>query len=256
MDRHLAREATRMEIEAHFLPNLTEADDLAGATVVVIDVLRATTTIIHALAAGAADVIPCLEVDEARQIAQRLGNDAVLGGERGGVRIDGFHLGNSPEEYTPQKIGGKTVVFTTTNGTRAMRLCSQARRVLIGAFVNFSAVCGALADESAIHLLCAGTDGEITREDVLFAGAVVDDLSRRAGVAILLNDQAEIAADAWRSAARGLTQGTLLTDALRSSRGGRNLIEVGHEHDIEIAATIDKFHLVPKLDLSAWRITL
>jgi 2-phosphosulfolactate phosphatase len=256
MDPHPGGEATRMEIEAHFLPNLTEPDELAGAAVVVIDVLRATTTIIHALAAGAIDVIPCLEVDEARQIAQRLGKDAALGGERGGVRIDGFHLGNSPDEYTPQKVGGKTVVFTTTNGTRAMRLCSHARRVLIGAFVNFSGLCGALADEPSIHLLCAGTNGEITREDVLLAGAVVDDLSRRAGAAMLLNDQAEIAADAWRSAVRSLTQGALLTEALRSSRGGRNLIEVGHEHDIEIAAAIDKFNLVPKLDLSGWRITL
>jgi 2-phosphosulfolactate phosphatase len=245
-----------MEIEAHFLPNLTAPDDLADAAVVVIDILRATTTIVHALAAGAADVIPCLEVDEARQIAQRLGNDAVLGGERGGVRINGFHLGNSPDEYTPRTVGGKTVVFTTTNGTRAMRLCGRARRVLIGAFVNFSAVCTALAEETAIHLLCAGTDGEITREDVLFAGAIVDDLRRRSGAANLLNDQAEIAADAWRSAVRDLTQGSLLAGALRTSRGGRNLIEVGHTSDIEIAAAIDKFDLVPILDASAWRITV
>lgn len=245
-----------MEIQTHFLPELTSPDALEGAAVVVIDVLRATTTIVHAIAAGAADVIPCLEVDEARQIAQRLGRDAVLGGERRGVRINGFHLGNSPSEYTEQTIRGKTVVFSTTNGTRALQLCSRAKRVLIGGFVNFSAVCGAIADETAVHLLCAGTNQEITREDVLFAGAVVDDASRRLPPdALRLNDQSEIAADAWRSAARHLAGGALLADMLGASRGGRNLIEVGHERDIEIAAAIDTFQIAPRLDIAAWRIT-
>lgn len=246
-----------MEIETHFLPDLTTPDALNGATVVVIDVLRATTTIVHALAAGAAEVIPCLEIDEARRIAARLGDRAVLGGERGGLRIEGFHLGNSPAEYTSPAVCERTVVFTTTNGTRAMRQCVQARQVLIGAFVNFSALCDALVDEPVIHLLCAGTDREITREDVLLAGAVVDALSRRslAEAPVICNDQADIAADAWRIAAANLTAGGMLANALEASRGGRNLLEVGHERDIEIAATIDKFNLVPRLDLAAWRIT-
>lgn len=246
-----------MEIYTHFLPDLAAPNDLAGATVVVIDVLRATTTIVHALAAGAVDVIPCLEIDEARRIAARLGERAILGGERGGLRIEGFQLGNSPAEYTSSVVRDKTLVFTTTNGTRAMRQCVQARRVLIGAFVNFSALCDALAGEPRIYLVCAGTDRVITREDVLLAGAVVDELSRRPKTDDFAsrNDQAEIAADAWRTAARGLATGTLLSDLLGASRGGRNLLEIGHEADIEIAATIDKFDLVPSLDLAAWRIT-
>jgi 2-phosphosulfolactate phosphatase len=246
-----------MEIRTHFLPHLASQEEFEGAAVVVIDVLRATTTIIHALAAGATAVIPCLEIDEAKQIAARLGADAILGGERGGRRIEGFHLGNSPAEYTATSVGRKTVVFTTTNGTRAMRLCHRARRVLLGAFVNFSAVCDALAGEPVAHLLCAGTDGAITREDVLFAGAVVNEWvrHRRGSSPVKLNDQAELAADAWRSAASDLAAGSLLTDALRESRGGRNLLEIGQEHDVEIAAMIDRFDLVPSLDVSAWRIT-
>jgi 2-phosphosulfolactate phosphatase len=245
-----------MEIHTHFLPDLTSPDALDGAVVVVIDVLRATTTIVHALAAGAADVIPCLEVEEARQIARRLGRDAVLGGERGGLRIDGFHLGNSPNEYTPRAVAGKTVVFSTTNGTRALQLCGRARRVLIGAFVNYSAVCGAVAAEPVVHLLCAGTNGEITREDVLLAGAVADDASRRLPAGgLTLNDQSEIAADAWRGAVRDLSAGKHLPELLGASRGGRNLIEVGHESDLETAAAIDQFEIVPRLDISAWRIT-
>jgi 2-phosphosulfolactate phosphatase len=245
----------RMELQVHFLPHLTTPDDLAGATVVVIDVLRATTTIVHALAAGATLVVPCLEVDEARQIAARLGADAVLGGERGGRRINGFHLGNSPAEYTPQTVGGKTVVFTTTNGTRAMLLCARAKRVLLGAFVNLSAVCGAVREEPVVHLLCAGTDGEITREDALFAGAVADELAQgREPASLRLNDQAEIAADAWRTASGNLAAGTLLTSAFRNSRGGRNLVEIGHEEDLDIAAMIDRFDFVPHLDTQSRHI--
>src|SRR5438067_13583166 len=100
------------QLDVYLLPDLVESAALAGEMVVVIDVLRATTTIIHALAAGAREVVPCLEIDEARGVAGRLGKAAVLGGERGGVAIAGFDLGNSPAEYTRERVGGKTVVFT------------------------------------------------------------------------------------------------------------------------------------------------
>ena len=246
-----AKVPTARKIEVYLLPALVEPAELAGKAVVVIDVLRATTTIIHALAAGATQVIPCLEVDEARWMAKEMGGEAVLGGERGGQQIPGFDLGNSPLEYTPGAVSGKTVVFTTTNGTRAMLRCRAARQVLMGAFVNFSAVCRELAGENEIVLLCAGTDGHVTREDALFAGAVVDDLARAAKCTV--NDQGQIAADAWRTAVRLLTDRPLGIK-LRDSRGGRNLIEIGQENDIDIAAQIDKFDIVPQLDLAAWRI--
>jgi len=132
---------TDRQIDVYLLPALVEPADLAGKAVAVIDVLRATTTIIQALAAGAAEVIPCLEVEEARRIAVPLGGRAVTGGERGGKQIPGFDLGNSPAEFTPERVAGKTVVFTTTNGTRAMQRCKEARRVLVAAFTNLSAVC-------------------------------------------------------------------------------------------------------------------
>src|SRR5258706_13920045 len=134
------------QLDVYLLPALVEPAQLAGKTAVVIDVLRATTTIVHALAAGATQVIPCLEVDEARRIAAELGERAISGGERGGKQIPGFDLGNSPAEYSRERVAGKTVVFTTTNGTRAMLRCKAARRVLLGAFVNFSAVCRELVD--------------------------------------------------------------------------------------------------------------
>lgn len=255
-------------IDVHLLPALVEPQQLAGQTVVVIDVLRATTTIIYALASGAIQVIPCLEVDEARLVAAGgVPGSTVLGGERGGLPISGFDVGNSPREYTRLRVGGKTVVFTTTNGTRALLRCKAARRVLIGAFVNHSAICRELVGEPEVTLLCAGTDGHVTREDALFAGAVVHELASRVqsmasrgsqppetNCVAILNDQAELAADAWRSCICDNAGANSLGQALRASRGGRNLIETGQENDIDLAAQIDKFDIVPELDLATWRI--
>ncbi len=121
----------------HLLPRHVEESVLADSVAVVVDVLRATTTMSHALANGARDVWPCLEVDDALAIAAALPSETrLLGGERGGARIDGFDFGNSPGDYTPERVAGRTVVFTTTNGTRALLHCRSAARVALGAFVN------------------------------------------------------------------------------------------------------------------------
>lgn len=250
-----------MHLSAHFLPSLTTPDDLAGAAVVVIDVLRASTTITHALTAGCREVVPCLEVDDARRIAAGMrAGEAVLGGERGGLPIAGFALGNSPDECRPDTVGGRSLVFTTTNGTKAMLACRRARRVLIGAFVNLSAVCRLLAGETNVHLLCAGTRGKITREDVLFAGAVADRLSRD-GEAMELNDEAAIARDAWRAAMPTMSGKSTdqalkdrLAEVLRATQGGKNLLAIGLERDIVLAADIDRFEVVGELDVATWRI--
>jgi 2-phosphosulfolactate phosphatase len=237
----------------HLLPGLVTPEELAGSTVIVVDILRATTTITYALSAGAAKVVPLLEVDRALELKSLLGASAVLGGERGGKKIPGFDLGNSPGEYTRNSVGGKTVLFTTTNGTRAMQMCRQASRVLLGSFANFSSVCREVAQLERLDILCAGTDSQITREDVLFAGAVIDDLHRRGG-RLLTNDQADIACDAWRAAMLDFSGPKPLAEFLRASTGGRNLIEIGHERDIEIAAQIDKFDVIGELDLKTWEI--
>jgi 2-phosphosulfolactate phosphatase len=256
------------QIDVYLLPDLVEPAALAGKTVVVIDVLRATTTIVHALAAGAKEVVPCLEIDEARRIALENGKDTILGGERQGLPIPGFDLGNSPAEYSRDRVSGKTVVFTTTNGTRAMQRCKHASRVLLGAFVNFSAACRELAGVEQIALVCAGTDGHVTREDTLLAGAIVYDLGATGGLPAsartgtgrqairgthALNDQALLAADAWQTAVRLMTDRPLGV-MLRESRGGRNLIDTGQENDIDLAAQMDKFDMVPELDLVTWRV--
>src|SRR5262245_18019417 len=107
-------------VRVHFLPSHVEPAELAGTTCAVLDVLRATTTMAQALASGAREVIPCLTVEDAQAQAAKLpAGQVVLGGERGGLRIAGFQLGNSPAEYTPATVASKSVVMTTTNGTKA-----------------------------------------------------------------------------------------------------------------------------------------
>jgi 2-phosphosulfolactate phosphatase len=239
------------------LPSEVNEDELAGGTVVVIDVLRASTSIVHAMDAGAAAVIPCEEIDDARARAAQLPEGtAVLGGERLGLPIDGFDLGNSPDEYTPARVKGRTVVFTTTNGTRAVAKCRKAARVLIGAFVNAEAVLNELVGCEKIHLLCAGTRGEVGRDDMLMAGVLVDRVIRRASMRYQLNAQAVTAQKQWKScfpvttgaASDSLDPGELAKQ-LSNSQGGRNLTAIGLEKDILTAAQIDRFSIVPELDL-------
>ena len=259
-------------IYAHFLPQLVTPEALAGGTVVVIDVLRATTTITYALASGAKLIVPCGEIDAARRIAVRLKGDSpgaapLLGGERGGVPIDGFDIGNSPCEFTPARVAGRTIVFTTTNGTRAMLHCRQAARVLLGSFVSLQAVVERLRGADRVHLLCAGTEGEVTREDVLVAGAITHGLmlpkqpgASDAQTQYMLNDEARIACDAWQATLppAELPQDNApppwLVQALADSKGGRNLQRVGLARDLADCAALDRFAVVPELDVARGEI--
>jgi len=182
-------------LNVYALPTLVEPEEMAGGTVVVIDVLRASTTIVHALEAGATEVILCLEVEDARAAAAELPEGSVvLGGERGGLPIDGFELGNSPADYTPDRVGGRTLVFTTSNGTRAMWRCRLADRVLIGAFVNASAVRDRMVGAEQIHLLCAGSWGECSLDDTLLAGQLRESVAGRRLAEIGMDDDVLTAA--------------------------------------------------------------
>jgi 2-phosphosulfolactate phosphatase len=231
----------------HELSESASAQELAGATAVVIDVLRATTTIVTALAAGAHAVVPCLTIDDAHRAVARLPpGTGLLAGERGGLRIEGFDLGNSPAEFTPDAVNGKTIVMTTTNGTKALVHARGAEQILVGAFVNLSAVCAAARSKSNVHLLCAGTDGEVTDEDVLVAGAMTEMLAD--SDAWHLSDRALASRDAWRCVAAGhpSDRHARLVEAMRASLGGQNLLAVGMAGDIELAAALDRFRIAPR----------
>jgi 2-phosphosulfolactate phosphatase len=237
------------QLNVFSLPQDFEPDDLRGGIAVVIDVLRASTTMVTALANGARSVIPCGDVETARQIAAGYPpGEVLLGGERGGVRIEGFHLDNSPAAYSLERVMGKTIVFTTTNGTAALMRSRAADRVLIGCLVNRRAVVRALVgDERPVHLVCAGTDGQFTNEDFLAAGAIAAELAAAAGEPLECNTHAVFARNLW-NAPEFWTAGSFspghLRNALRQSPGGSNLVELGFDADIDYAAQLDSIDLV------------
>ncbi|MBN2580314.1 MAG: 2-phosphosulfolactate phosphatase [Pirellulales bacterium] len=250
-------------LNVYALPRYADPRQLAGGTAVVIDVLRATTTIVYALQAGATEIIPCGTVEEtAARAGQFPREKIVLGGERGGRPLPGFDLGNSPEEYTADRVAGKTILFTTTNGTQALLHAQPAARILPAAFVNASAVLQRLLDEEQIHILCAGTDGQFSEDDILLAGLLVSRLEN-SGKQYVLNAQAQTARENWLHAfalpyalgAEPLPAEHLARE-LRKSRGAQNLLPLGYAADILAAALLDKFACVPEADPATLRIHL
>jgi 2-phosphosulfolactate phosphatase len=208
------------------LPALAKRN-LRGVVCVVFDVLRATSTFVTALRNGAKAVIPVSEIAEALAIRQKQ-PDVLLGGERDGVRIRAaqtggvdFDFGNSPREYTPEKVRGKTIVSTTTNGTCALRACVGAKTVLAGSFLNLTATAKFLQQlqPAKIVLICAGTHENRADEDVLAAGALCELLKAE------LSDSAEIARRAYAQAKPDLG------GAVRLAENARRLLSVPELHD-------------------------
>lgn len=150
--------------------------------VVMIDVLRASSTICAALSNGAREVIPCMTIEEAVREKDSYARDKIiLGGERKGLKPEGFDAGNSPLEYDKELVQDKTVVITTTNGTKIFSRFNDAGIRIIGSFINVKIVCDYIEDRqklkgSDILIVCAGTDGEFTLEDAVCAGDIVNEL--------------------------------------------------------------------------------
>lgn len=228
---------------------------LLGKLAVAVDILRAGTTIAAALDSGASRVIPCESVDEVKSTAGKLENP-LLGGERHCVKIEGFDLSNSPEAYRSDVVGGRPVVFTTTNGTLAIRACQEAAMVLVGSFSNLAAVCQRLQDRGLpVAIICAGTNGNPTLEDVLFGGAITHCLAGDGGGRkIEMNPAARSASELWRTALRQMAQGRTLYEILCETEGGRNLVQLGLESDIEFASQIDRYDSVPVCDCTTGMI--
>lgn len=258
------------DLYVHLLPQLVTADQLRGGVAVVIDVLRATTTITHALANGAKTVIPCQSIEEAHSLAAevagvkrgpadeplsaevRANAGVILGGERQGQLIPGFDLDNTPTKYAPVVVGGKTVIFTTTNGTKALQHCRTADRILLGSFNSLHALIALLADEKRpIHLVCAGTDGEVSTDDALCAGAIATGVWAARKWPKWGGDSLRLVMDLFTCRCQPMRE---LLGVLRESLGGRNLIELGLDADIERSARWDLFRTVPEFNVSTGRI--
>jgi len=202
-----------------------ERRNLDDATCVVLDVFRATSSMITALASGASAIVPVGEIPEALDLRHKR-PASLLAGERDGVRITAeltggidFDLGNSPREFTADKVSGRTIIMTTTNGTRALRSCSHAGRVFIGSFLNLQSTADRLVREKTNHLLlvCSGTFDQAAFEDLLAAGALCDRLwgEFQSGE---ISDAALIARSLFQSFEKNLA------GAAASSRNGRRLL--------------------------------
>lgn len=234
-----------MKIDVYFLPQGLGAAELAGRTVVVLDVLRATTSIVVALAEGAKAVLPAASTEEALRLAQNLErDDVVLAGERRSQKIPGFPLGNSPAEFTGEAVRGKTVVLSTTNGTPTLVAAAAAREVIVGAAVNFAVTVqraqAALQASGELVVLCAGQDKQFALEDAFAAGKLVKALLPEGGLrTVEVNDAALAALDVARH------YGEKWLRALKASGHGRALALQGFGADLRFCATENTHPVLP-----------
>ena len=234
-----------MKIDIFFTPLGLNPADTQGRSVVVIDVLRATTSIAVALHNGAKAVVPVAGAEEALRVAQNLEREGlVLAGERKSVRIPGFALGNSPLEFTPEAVQGKTVVLTTTNGTSALVGVQGAREVLVAAAVNFSTIatkCRAiLAQHGDLAILCAGCDRQFALEDAFAAGRLAKVLLPEGGLrSVRVNDAGIAALEIARH------YGEKWLRALRASAHGQDLATLGFREDVKACAVENTHPVLP-----------
>ena len=228
-----------MRIEVVLLPRELRPDDLAGKTVVVLDVLRATTSMTAALAAGVKEIRCFGEVEAAIAAARASADSPLLCGERDAVKPPGFDLGNSPGAFQPQLHGGRTLFITTTNGTRAILAARTADAIFIGALVNAQAVANVVRmTQRDVTLLCSGTQGYVSAEDLLGAGAVIEYLSDANPPPDLTSDVAWMARQLFRAERNDLAS------ALAATRGGHNVIRAGLSLDIAFAARLNSVPVV------------
>jgi 2-phosphosulfolactate phosphatase len=207
---------------------------------VVIDVIRASTTITIALHHGCAGIVPARTLREARAMALTIGDGALVAGERAAAKMAGAQLGNSPGEYARERIEGRIVVLTTTNGTRAFRAIEGAQDVVACAFLNVSATARWLRRAGAdVLIVCAGRNGHFCFEDAVGGGMLIDRLSRISNRSLELSDAAR-AAHLLYSA----NQGNLL-EVLRGCEWGRDITRKGFGADLEICAQVDLTDVVP-----------
>lgn len=223
-------------IEVCLSPELIHQHELAGKTVVVVDIFRATSCIVTGLANEVAAIKPVAEVDECFDLGKQ---GYLMAGERGGIMVGGFDMGNSPFEYQSEEVKGKKIAISTTNGTQAISKSAGAAEIIIGAFLNLQAVSEYLLEtKSDVVIHCAGWKGTVNLEDTLFAGALIDECGeemKAIGDAALLAHQLYIG-----------NHEDLYGIAKQSSHAER-LSGFGIDNDLEFCMTENEYNVVPRL---------
>ena len=218
-------------------------DEVKGKIAVVIDVLRAGSTIITALENGAKGIRAVEDMAEASQIAQHLDPAGfLLCGERSGKKIEGYHLGNSPFEYQTDKIKKKTLIFNTTNGTTALSRASVASEVIVGAFLNASAICDYIKSQNKpVVIICSGYKNRMSFEDLLCAGLFIHRLCD-GNLPDEATDGARIAFALFEKFGQNVEV------SIAGSNHAQRLRDIGFEKDIAYCASIDTTTKIPKMD--------
>jgi 2-phosphosulfolactate phosphatase len=220
-------------------PALLPLFNVEDYIVVVIDIFRATSSICYGIENGAEAIIPVSQVEECAAYREK-GLDYLLAAERDGSVVEGFDFGNSPFSYTPEKVAGKTIVLTTTNGTHALHLSRAAKKIAIGSFLNLTSLSNWLKTQNEnILLVCAGWKNNFNLEDTLFAGAVIEQLK---GEDFILDDAAIAANDLFQIGKNDITQ------YLKKTSHGERLKKLGIEKDIEFCLQIDLTTAIPVLE--------
>ncbi len=243
-----------IKLDVILAPDLLVEKEMAGSLCAVIDVLRATSTITTASANGVNKVVPFKSSAEVLKAAADLPKDTLLlGGEERSLKIPGFDLGNSPLEYSEEAVKGKTLLFTTTNGTPTMRRtqAGSGNPAYILSLLNLSAVCRGMLKKAgeqpfgALTFVCSGRLGKPSSEDAYCAGLGVQVLSQMLsaiGAVPEFTDCAMIAAHfAWSNQDKAQT-------VLSTCEHGRSILALGFEKDIEFASQVDKFNIAPIFD--------
>lgn len=237
-----------MLIDMYLTPYFPEYEDQFDKSIVImIDVLRASSTVCAALYNNAKEVIAEETQEKAINIYSKLSKESrFLGGEKNSVKIDGFDAGNSPFEYTQDRISGKTVIITTTNGTKIFHKAKKSFYKIVGCFVNFQAtinyvmeiVSMATEEINSITILCAGTNGRMSYEDTLCGGAFVDELSK-----LIDNNTLTDTSDAARNLFNFSNND--LVNFLKNKYHAKNLISLGFEKDVNLCLEFNKYPVVP-----------
>jgi len=230
-----------MQIDIQFVPSPLKPDLLSNRAVVVIDVLRATSVITHALSQGALEIFPVATVEEAFQFAKTFPpGTTLLGGEKDTRRIEGFDLGNSPKEYIAEKVKEKRLILRTTNGTKAFHLVSSGKEVMVCSFFNIGAVAKrCLEIERVLLLFPSGDEGNFSLEDTVCGGMLVDLIIKRGKKPIALTDASHAAHILYQRFEANLLE------ALHLSHHGNKLIDLGLGDDLLYCAQTDITPLVP-----------
>ncbi len=230
-----------MHIDIQFVPSPPDPKLLSNKVVIVIDVLRATSVIVHALSEGAREIIPVATVEEAfRRVKTFPPESTLLGGERGSRKIEGFDLGNSPKEYRADRVRGKRLILTTTNGTKAFHSVSSGEEVMVGSFFNIGAVADRCFElDQDLLIFPSGDKGNFSLEDTVCGGMLIDLIIKRGKKPFALTDASHTAHILYQK-----FEGDLLK-AFYLSHHGRELVDLGLEEDLIYCAQVDITDIVP-----------